>query len=74
MYITLQFDGHTFRDVILVNLGFHMCRHCVSIHAYSLFLGLKNDKYASGKSKKSERRAIGRNDLIPGSVGEIDRR
>ena len=38
------------------------------------FLGLKNDEYASGKSKKSERRAIGRNDLIPGSVGEIDRR
>ena len=37
IYITLQFDGNTFRDVMLVKLGFHMYSHCVSIHVYSLF-------------------------------------
>ena len=30
-YNILQEDENTFRDVILVTLGFHMCSHCLSM-------------------------------------------
>ena len=36
-------------DVILVNLGFHMCSHCLSMLT-TFFSGLKNDKCSLGES------------------------
>ena len=30
-YNTLKHGEHTFGDVILVTLGFHMCGHCISM-------------------------------------------
>ena len=62
-YNTLKHGEHTFRDVILVTLGFHMCGHCISMLS-PFFSGLKNDKYASGESSLSEL-LVGRTDLRP---------
>ena len=53
-YKTLQHREHTFRNVILVTLYFHMYSHCLPmLFPFSFlfcFSFLKNDKYASGES------------------------
>ena len=52
------------RDVILVNLGFNMYSHCLSM-LNPFFSSLENDKYSSGESTYSGPTPIGRNDPIP---------
>ena len=68
IYSTLQHGEHTFREVILDTLGFHMCSLCLS--TLIPFFSLKERQIRFVQiDLVSGRAPSGRNDLIPYQEG-----
>ena len=62
-YNTLKHGEHTFRDVFLATLGFHMCGHCISMLS-PLFQDQRTTNTLQGNRLSLGELLGGRNDLI----------